>query len=155
MDLITDVYRGDLERTAEMVFQTMIGLTVVPSDEPWIKRIGTLTAAVHFAGQWKGSVYIEFTREQALDITTRLMGIPSPETIDDDVLDAIGEMANMVGGNMKSVMPRGVELSAPTVVEGGDYALRFRAGDAITRAAFQSPAGPFWITLVERAETPA
>jgi chemotaxis protein CheX len=152
IDESIEVYRADLEQTVAMVFRTMLGLEVAPVDLPWRKAPESLTAAVHFAGQWKGGVYVEFTREQAFDITARLMSIPRPSQIDDDVLDAMGEMANMVGGNMKSVMPRGVALSAPSVVEGSDYVLRFRAGDVVTRAGFESGCGLFWITLVEMAE---
>ncbi len=152
MDLITEVYRADLERIVAMVFRTMLTLDVAPLDQRWSRTPDSLTAAVYFAGQWKGGVYIECTRDQALDVTARLMSIPRPDQVDDDVIDAMGEMANMIGGNMKSVMPRGVQLSAPTVVEGADYAMRFRAGDAVTRAAFDSECGLFWITLVEMAE---
>ncbi|MEZ5352683.1 MAG: chemotaxis protein CheX [Bryobacteraceae bacterium] len=152
LDLATEVYRTDLERIVVMVFRTMLGLDVTPVDRSWSKVADTLTAAVHFAGQWKGGVYVECRREQALDVTARLMSIPRPTEVDEDVLDAMGEIANMVGGNVKSVMPRGVELSAPTVVEGADYALRFRTGDVVTRAAFDSGCGTFWITLVEKAD---
>ena len=155
LDIATEVYRTDLERIVAMVFRTMLDSDVTPAERQWVNSPGTLTAAVHFAGQWKGGVYVECSRKQALDLTARLMGIPRPDSVDDDVLDAMGEVANMIGGNMKSVMPRGVELSAPTVVEGADYALRFRAGDVITRAAFDSDCGLLWITLVEMADPEA
>jgi hypothetical protein len=48
------------------------------------------------------------------------------------------------------VLPHGVALSMPSVVEGSDYSLRVCGGDALVeRAACSSPAGVFWITLVQ------
>jgi chemotaxis protein CheX len=77
------------------------------------------------------------------------MGIPTPIQFDDDVCDALGELANMIGGNLKSVLPRGVSLSLPSVVQGNSYSLRVCGGHRNNRMSFTGPDGPFWVTLVE------
>ena len=41
----------------------------------------------------------------------------------DDVRDALGEITNMIGGNVKALLPTPSRLSLPTVVEGADYAV--------------------------------
>ena len=64
------------------------------------------------------------------------MGIALPAAIDDDVRDVMGELANMVAGNLKSLLPRGVDLSMPSVVEGSDYALRVCGVNAVERTDF-------------------
>jgi chemotaxis protein CheX len=77
------------------------------------------------------------------------MGLPLPEEVNDDVRDTMGELANMLGGNLKSLLPRGVVLSMPSVVA-GDYSLRVCGGKAIVEhVAYRWPAGVFCITLVE------
>jgi chemotaxis protein CheX len=153
-ELDLEVYRADLDRVVGMVFETMLNMEVTPVERVWQKRPGVMTAAVQFAGQWKGAVFVECTEDQACQIAARLMNIPSPTSIDEDAVDSIGELANMIGGNMKSVMPRGVELSAPLVVAGSDYGLRLRSCDLVTRAVFDTECGPFWITLVEMQDEP-
>ena len=46
------------------------------------------------------------------------------EEVGDDLNDAIGEIANMLGGGVKQVLSKGgldVKLSIPTVISGEDY----------------------------------
>jgi len=63
---------------------------------------------------------------------------------DEDVRDALGELANMLAGNLKSVLPSGVVLSMPSVIEGSDYSLR-NLWKAVDRAgAVLEHRGYFW-----------
>jgi hypothetical protein len=55
----------------------------------------------------------------------------------------------MIGGNLKAMLPRGVALSMPSVVEGSDYSLRVCGGNNFSRTTFSSELGEFRITLVE------
>jgi len=145
-----DTYREGLERIAHDIFETMLGVEVEAAGQQWQPARDRLTGAVYLAGAWRGAVLLECDRAQACDFTNRLMAVPLPDDVDDDVRDTMGELANMIGGNLKSVLPRGVVLSMPSVVEGGDYSLRVCGGNAIVeRVAGRSPAGVFWITLVE------
>jgi chemotaxis protein CheX len=145
-----DTYREDLERIAHDIFETMLGVEVEAAGQEWQPARDRLTGAVYLAGAWRGAVLLECGRRQAYHFTNRLMAVPLPDEVDDDVRDTMGELANMIGGNLKSVLPRGVVLSMPSVVEGGDYSLRVCGGNAmVERVACRSPAGVFWITLVE------
>ena len=145
-------YRADLETIVDLVFRTMLGLEVFPCEIQYRPSDQQLTAAVHFAGEWKGAVIVECDKAMARRFATRLMPVDDPETMsNNDVLDAIGELVNMVGGNMKSVMPRGVGLSMPSIVEGSDYSMRICGGNHISRQAFRAELGVFWVTVVEVA----
>ena len=144
-----DVYRDDLVRVVGSVFQTMIDLDIAVSDASWTHSPGTITAAVHFAGDWQGAALIECGASQACHFASRFTGIEMPAAIDDDVRDAMGELANMVAGNLKSVLPHGVGLSMPSVVEGSDYTLRVCGAKSVERVTFSSALGIFRITLIE------
>lgn len=52
------------------------------------------------------------------------MGVPQPTSFDDDVRDAMGEITNIIGGNMKPILPHGVGLSMPSVVYGRPSSLK-------------------------------
>src|SRR5664279_6493848 len=131
----------------------MLSVEIQPTEQEWKPARDRLTGAVYLAGAWRGAVLFECDRSQAYLFTNRLMAVPVPEEVNDDVRDTMGELANMLGGNLKSVLPRGVVLSMPSVVEGGDYSLRVCGGNAaVERAAYRSPAGVFWVTLVEVPE---
>ncbi len=146
-----DTFQEDVARITADVFQTMLGVEVHPdpSPPPSTRSAQLVTAAVYFAGQWKGALLVECTVGQALHFTARLFGAGVPECINDDVRDAAGELANMIAGNLKSVLPGGVSLSMPSVVEGQDYTLKVCGGNLSTRLRFQSPLGVFSVILVE------
>ena len=61
----------------------------------------------------------------------------------------MGELANMVGGNLKSMLPRGVALSMPSVLEGHNHAYRICGNHQVERYSFRGEAGVIWITLVQ------
>jgi CheY-specific phosphatase CheX len=71
-----------------------------------------------------------------------------PAIVDDDVRDVLGELANMIGGNMKCGMTTGVSLSMPTVMEGRDYDMRICGSQVLERIAFQCADGHFWVTVL-------
>jgi len=146
------VYRADLSQIVVSVFQTMLNLEIVPAEVEWATRPDTLTAAIYFAGTWKGAVLLECSRTQAFEFTHRLMAIEPPATINDDVRDTMGELANMLAGNLKSVLPHGIGLSMPSVVEGTDYSLRICGGNLVDRMPFTSAMGVIWVTLIELLE---
>jgi chemotaxis protein CheX len=144
-----DVYRDDLARIVQSVFLTMMNLEVAASEAPWTHSPDTITSAVHFVGKWRGAALVECNALQARQFAAQFMGIAMPGAIDDDVRDVMGELANMVAGNLKSLLPRGVDLSMPSVVEGSDYTVRVCGVNAVDRMTFSSAAGIFRITLIE------
>jgi chemotaxis protein CheX len=73
--------------------------------------------------------------------------------IDEDVRDSLGELANMLAGNLKSVLPSGVVLSMPSVIEGSDYSLQICGKRSIERVPFWSTEDIFGVTLVEIFDT--
>lgn len=146
------IYRSDLAQIVVSIFQTMLQLEIAPAEDSWAPAPETITAAVYFAGAWKGAVLLECTWSQAYEFTHRLMSIDRPASINDDVRDAMGELANMLAGNLKSVLPRGIGLSMPSVVEGTDYSLRICGGNLIDRMPFSSALGVTWVTMIELLE---
>lgn len=142
----------DVAQIVENVFRTMLNLEVYRSDITSGAALNSLTATVHFAGEWKGAVLLQCGLPEALAFTDCLMMGQEHPRADEDVRDALGELANMVGGNLKSVLPPGVALSIPSVVAGTDYALHICGGNAFKTVSFSSDLGVFWVTLVQVVE---
>ncbi len=146
-------YQTEINQIVVDVFATMLGYEVEPGDpdEP-LSPPPAVTAAIFFAGSWKGAVLVECSVLQACHWTSKLVSLPLPDTVNDDVRDAMGELVNMVGGNLKSVLPHGVGLSMPTLVQGKDYLVKLCGGNLVNRRLFHSPLGPFSVTFVEVVE---
>lgn len=82
-----------------------------------------LTAMVGLAGTYNGLVSVHLPWPLALSFTSLMLGMEVTE-IDDDVNDAMGEIANMVAGSFKQHLSKGgsdIQLSTPSVVNGSDY----------------------------------
>jgi chemotaxis protein CheX len=147
--LHVEAYDTEVCRIVQDVLMTMTQYPVAPGTAHYEGQPDITTCAVYFAGEWSGAVLVECPLAMAFEFTARFMRIPKPLQFDNDVYDAMGELANMIGGNLKSVLPRGVSLSMPSVVEGAKYSVRVCGSNRNNRMAFDSPDGPFWVTLVE------
>jgi len=143
-----EIAPGDLAQIVESVFETMLGLESVQCEAPWFASGDRLTSAVHLAGDWKGAVLLECNRRQACHFTGRFLSMDPPDAVDDVVRDVLGELANMIGGNLKCVLSHGIHLSMPTVVDGSEYYLRVCGTEVRNRLAFQCAEGQFWVTVL-------
>jgi len=139
---------GDLAQIAASVFETMLNLEALEHDAPWFPADDRVTALVHLSGDWNGAVLMECDRAQACRFAARFLSMDTPETFNDDVRDVLGELANMIGGNLKSMLTRGIRLSMPSVVDGSSYNVRVCGGELTERLSFQCEEGTFWVTVV-------
>jgi chemotaxis protein CheX len=137
-----------LAQTVESVFLNMMNLEVSPGGPPWAPSDDQWTSAVHLTGVWNGVVLFECDRRQASQFAGRFLSMDPADTVNDDVRDVLGELANMIGGNMKSTVAPGLSLSIPSVTEGSDYGLRVCGAEVHDRLAFECADGPFWVTLL-------
>lgn len=144
----TEVSVELLTQIVESVFTTMMDLEVSPSKLPWDPTGDRLSSFVHLTGHWNGAVLFECHSLQACLFAGRILSMEAPESVDDDVRDVLGELANVIGGNMKSGMATGVRLSMPTVMEGHDYDVRICGSEVLEQIVFQCADGPFCVTVL-------
>lgn len=143
-----EIHLGELAQIVEEVFRTMVCLEVSESSQSWIPGGDRLTATIHLAGDWKGALALECDRKQACAFAARFLSVDSPETVDDVVRDVLGELANMIGGNLKCVLAGGLRLSMPSVVDGVDHNLRVCRAGTRERLVFQSLEGIFSVAVL-------
>jgi hypothetical protein len=75
-----------------------------------------ISSWVDVAGPWRGSVVLTCGRSTAGQLARELLKEHAPPVIDDeDIEDALGELANVVGGNVKAVLPGPSALGLPEV----------------------------------------
>jgi len=151
-ELILKIVPTELAQIVESVFAAMMRLEVNECGTPWFTGEDRLTSFVHLSGDWNGALLLECDRGQACRFAGRFLSIDSPGSVDDDVRDVLGELANMIGGNMKCCMPAGVQLSMPTVMEGRDYDMRICGSQVLERVALQCAEGHFWVTILVTKE---
>jgi chemotaxis protein CheX len=114
-----------IESTIE-IFSTMVMMDVSVDNEN-VKDSGklhdTITGLIGLAGTHKGVLAIHIPHPVAMAITSNFLGMDVSE-INADVEDAVGELANMLGGNVKTILTgngRDIDLSLPSTISGSSY----------------------------------
>src|SRR5712692_9671205 len=109
---------------ASEVFSTMLHLPLEPSEPRQVSddpsAFDGVMALVGIGGSWTGSGRISCSAPLACKLAGALLMSPY-EGVNEDVLDAVAEVANMIIGNVKTIFeerlgPLG--LSVPTVIFG-------------------------------------
>lgn len=112
----------DLHAVVDEVWSSFLGheeplLSTLP--DPASAGEDTWSAATSVTGAWNGVVTVEVPEAVAHTATERMLGLLPGQTVaTEDVADAIGELINMIGGSVKSLMPGPGVLSLPLVARG-------------------------------------
>jgi chemotaxis protein CheX len=75
-----------------------------------------VSAWVDITGPWTGSVVLTCAPATAAALTESVLMTRPPAVVDEeDIADALGELANVLGGNIKSVLPGESRLGLPQI----------------------------------------
>jgi chemotaxis protein CheX len=85
-----------------------------------------VSAVIGLTGEARGAVVISMRRELALRITDILTGTEH-KSLDEEVADAIGEIINIIAGNVKRELEESFRLiiSLPTIVQGREHSIKW------------------------------
>jgi hypothetical protein len=115
-DLIDD---ATVQAIAEEAWTALVGEDELLRPLPGELPADVVSAWVDVVGPWTGSVVLTTGAQTAADLTRALLGEAAPELVEhEDVADAYGEIANVVGGNVKASLPGPSALSLPEVGDG-------------------------------------
>jgi len=115
-----------LGETTVEIFTTMLMMNVTPGAPIPAEgnQIESLTIGmIGLAGSRRGRLAIHLPNDVAMSVTGSFLGMDVDE-VNEDVLDAVGELANMLGGNIKNVLAENgwdVELSLPSTISGEKF----------------------------------
>jgi chemotaxis protein CheX len=107
----------DVWNVVEEVWESMLGCAPAPA-EPVAVQDDWLTAVVTVDGDWSGAVALSCSPRTAVQVGRALLDLtgdePDPEP--EDVEDAVREVVNVLGGNVKALVPGGRALGLPVLV---------------------------------------
>lgn len=140
-------YDNVIEQIAQSVFVTMLNLELVRSGEPAPTDQESLLATVHIAGQWTGSVVLALSPTIACESAAAMLQMSAADVTDADREEVASELANMVGGNLKSLLPGPSFLSLPTIVSGREFAMQVRDAALLDDVSLVCDAGALRVRL--------
>jgi len=91
------------------------------------KELGwDISGIIGFSGQISGAVALSMKDNVAFQVTKTLTGVDH-STFDADVIDAIGEIINIISGNFKKDYEASLKtaISIPSIVQGKDHRLNW------------------------------
>lgn len=147
---MTTVDDSDLAEIARTIWGTLFELPLETSATTHHDGDSTVTSVVHIDGAWHGAVMLRCPMALAAVVTSAMFQTGA-EPVADDVRDALGELANMLAGNVKALLPEPCGISLPAVAFGADYQLRVVGAVEVATAAFTCGGQPFVVTLLHRS----
>ena len=134
------------------IFTQMVMMEISVAGEP-IFKLGpikdSITGMIGLAGVHKGVLAVHFSKQVALDVTSKLL-LTEFEEINVDVQDAIGEIVNVLGGNLKTILSdqgKDIQLSLPSTMYGDEYTFTSQLDEDQVILPFKAPAGIFYVEV--------
>jgi len=126
-----DIQQLDLSsitiNATKQVFKTMLSMEIDPLPSGSIGKVSgnRVVGSVGFAGVVIGNIYIHVPGGFAKEMAAAMLGM-EPEEMEDEeeVNDVIGEVSNMIGGDLKSRLCDAgfpCQLSIPNITRGTDF----------------------------------
>jgi chemotaxis protein CheX len=115
--LITDLIdEATVQGIVDETWLSLLGVEEVLVPAPAQLPADVLSAWVQISGPWSGAVVLTCGRSTAEELSRTLLHEPDTASLDDeDIADALGELANVVGGNVKALLPAPSVLGLPEV----------------------------------------
>jgi chemotaxis protein CheX len=84
-----------------------------------------VVASISVTGSWDGHVVVGCSEVAAISIAATMLDLDPDDVTPADILDAAGELVNVVGGNVKSLLPQPSLLSLPLTTRGNGRHVRY------------------------------
>ena len=109
-------------------FKTMLGCALTRGT-PYVKNGSQpeheVSSVIGLSGKAQGTVVLGLDREAAIRATEAMLQERPPE-INGDVVDAIGELANIIAGGAKAQLEHlDLSVSLPSVISGKGHCIQF------------------------------
>ncbi|MGE3957248.1 MAG: chemotaxis protein CheX [Vicinamibacterales bacterium] len=143
------VSQDDIVRIAGDIWRSVLDADLRVLDAGTADLRGpTLAGVVQITGAWVGAVAVELPAPLAARLATTMFRLAGRAATEEEEADALGEIANMVGGGVKGMLDGCCHLSLPAVVAGHGFRVRVPGGRAIQETWFECRTERFVVRLL-------
>ncbi|MBO3130009.1 chemotaxis protein CheX [Dermatophilus congolensis] len=146
MQLLSD----DVAAIVQEVWSSMLGLDIEPIGETEGVTGQAIAGSVGVTGASDCLIALEMTVDTAKLVGATMFMMGLDEVSMGDVTDAVGELTNMIGGNIKSLLPEPSTLSLPVVAQGEPPTMKVIGGETILAQGFACGDGRVSVTVWNR-----
>lgn len=139
---------------AQNVLGTMLHIEALPDDQiaEGSEHEAAFTGCVQITGNWQGAVLVQGTSHLERILASVFFELPEADVTQADIRDAIAEITNMIGGNIKGQVPSPSYLSIPSVTVGSDFNFHLAGANVLSQAVLDCHGEPLRIVLCERTD---
>jgi chemotaxis protein CheX len=129
---------GDFASIVAQVWQSFLDSVIVEEPDPSDAMLASfhtedrVVGWVSITGDWSGHLLVTTSSAGAREIAAGLFELGVDEVGNDEVADAVGEVANVVGGAVKGMISEACSLSLPQVVFGAGMIVHLGAEERTT-----------------------
>lgn len=124
--------------TSLNVFKDFLNTEIIADTPHFVSRTDkdewSISGVIGLTGEAQGAVVLSMKKDLALELT-KILTMEEVTDINDDVIDAVGEIVNIIAGNVKKDLEEMFKLviSLPTIIQGESHST-FWANPNNTRA---------------------
>lgn len=139
-------FETEIIEYVEFAWSTL-DLKLTPSSEQFDEHsANAITTNIQISGQWQGIVALKIEHALAQQLAVKMFSIEKEEVTDEEINDAASEMTNIIGGNLKSILPQPNKLSLPMVdLKGTD--LYFPFAEQRSKIVFDCAGKKFMVSI--------
>jgi chemotaxis protein CheX len=124
-----------------------------------ITKISDVSAAVFdnislvaIDGAWKGAMVLATTSDFSEKVARHLFDLAeSEDPSEEQTLDVMRELANLIGGNIKTVLPEPCQLSLPQILDSQAKLAELTEGKVLIAEYFEWRGSPLSVYVIREA----
>lgn len=146
-------FEKEICKYTEDIWKSILDLDVKRTDDSFSPLGGEsiLAGCVHITGEWAGAVALDCPVELAKKVASIMFQLKEDEITTDLIEDGLGELTNMTGGNIKSLLPEPCFLSLPAVTM-TQHGLRIPGSKLLSKVIFQCWGYKFRVSVLQKIE---
>ena len=130
------------------IWSTFLNMKVSPTEKPF-KPQGTgntLAGCVQITGEWQGSVTLYAPKEIGRKVAATMYSLDESQVDDQQMQDVVGEITNILAGNIKSILPAPCSISLPCVAV-TDFNLHHPGSQMLSTVNFECEGHTFLVIM--------
>ena len=152
-----DISKEQVMEISKSVWSSMLGVDVAESAAVTIPTADErfTVGTIQISGAWSGVISLCCPSTLARETAALMFGVEAANATAQEIQDAWGEITNMIGGNIKSLMPGSCQLSLPTVAEGREFCVTIPGVVLKGKHYFTCNEKPFTVEIHEKSSSAA
>lgn len=149
------INQQQLAEIAGTVWSSLLGMTLrerETSEPSPTEEWHSASATVHISGSWNGLVILSCSTTLARRAAAAMFEMSVDDLDDLEVADALGELVNIIGGNLKCLLPEPSQLSLPTVSLGAAHVVTIPGAGLLENVELESDGDRLYVAVWNRRD---